>query len=363
MKNLILVSSLLFLLFPVAQIFAQVTDTQSTLGVKLTNTAPFIYKDEEGFTVVIGEIENTKSFPVTNVKVGVGFFSGEASGSAGEIPLETVTGTTLLAVVPGKGKSPFMIKSETPDPEISQVTISIFGFNSADKKQQKQQLLDIKPDTLVIGDNIRLDGTITNNGQETSTNTIVHLIAYDAFIPPRIVGIQTVSIDDIESKDTTDISFDAKMDSRASSFKLVAESDSYQSKSTDVTKISLDAPTKLITINDVQVQNSEGKRISKIKVGTPVDITSELGIQFSAVSGSKQQYVYYAQVKQFGEKAPVEFLGMAEGEFDSGVPQQATVTWTPDHEGGYFIEAYVWDTDAVALAAPSKTVSIILVTP
>ena len=29
----------------------------------------------------------------------------------------------------------------------------------------------------------------------------------------------------------------------------------------------------------------------------------------------------------------------------------------------YFIETFVWDSDAVALAAPGKTVSVILVTP
>ncbi len=72
--------------------------------------------------------------------------------------------------------------------------------------------------------------------------------------------------------------------------------------------------------------------------------------------------MYYAQVKQFGETAPVEFLGIMEGEFSSAIPQTASVSWTPEREGGYFIEAYVWDPDGVALAAPSKTVSIVLVT-
>ena len=360
MKNLILVSSLLFLLFPAAQIFAQVTDTPSTLGVKLTSTAPFVYKDDEGYTVVIGEVENTKSFPVTNVKIWTGFFSGEAAGSAGETPLETVTGTTLLTTVPAKGKSPFIITSETPDPEIAEVTINMLGFNSA---TQKQQLLEIKPGALVIGENIKLDAKLTNSGQDESTSTRVHLIAYDAFSPPRIVGIETMSIGEISSKKDASIEFDAKMDSRASSFKIIAESENYQSKVTDITKVSLDAPTKLITINGVEVLDSEGARISTIKVGTPVDITSDLSIQFSALNGPKQQFVYYAQVKQFGETAPVEFLGFTEGQFTSGVPQSATVTWTPEHEGGFFIEAYVWDENAVALAAPSKTVSVILVTP
>ncbi len=360
MKRLLLVSALLFLLFPISQVLAQVTDTQSTLGVKLTNTAPFIYKDDQGYTVVIGEVENTKSFPVNNVKIWVGFFSGEASGPAGESPLETVTGTSLLGVIPAKGKSPFIVTSETPDPEISEVAINMLGFNSA---TQKQQLLEIKPDTLLIGETIMLDAQITNTGQDKTTNVKAHLIGYDSFSPPRIVGIQTISVGDISSKKSADITFDAVMDSRASSFKIIAEADNYQSKLTNIDDISLDAPTRLITINDVDVLDSDGVRVSEIHIGNTVNITSDLSIQFSAVNGPAQPYVYYAQVKQFGDKAPVEFLGVAEGEFDSAKPQTATVSWTPEHEGGFFIETYVWDPNAIALAAPSKTVSVILVIP
>lgn len=360
MKRLLAVFALLFLLFPISQALAQVTDTQSTLGVKLTNTAPFVYKDSEGYTVVIGEIENTKSFPVNNVKIWIGFFSGDAAGSAGESPLETVTGTSLLTVIPAKGKSPFIITSNTPDPEISEVSINMLGFNSA---TQKQQVLEITPDTLLIGETVTVDAKITNSGSDKAANVNAHLIGYDSFSPPRIVGIQTVSVDDISSKQSADVSFDVAMDPRASSFKIIAESHNYQSKMTNIDKVSLDAPTKLITINDVEVLDSDGVRISEIKLGDTVNIASDLSIQFSAINGPSQQYVYYVQVKQFGEKAPVEFLGISEGEFDSAEPQTATVSWTPEHEGGFFIETYVWDQNAIALAAPSKTVSVILVSP
>lgn len=359
MKKLI-VFSLLLLLFPTSQVLAQVTDTQSTLGVKLTNIAPFIYKDDQGYTVVIGELENTKSFPVNNVKVWAGFYSGNSAGSAGESPLETVTGTSLLSVIPAKGKSPFVLKSETADSEISEVTINVLGFNSA---TQKQMNLDVTPGQLIIGETIKLDAKITNNAQDAATNIKAHLIGYDSFNPPRIVGIQTVTIEDIESKKTADVSFDGKMDPRASSFKILAESDKSQSKMTNVDDISLESPTRLITINDVDVLGSDGKRASKIKIGQAVDITSQLSIQFSAIDKQDQKFAYYVQVKQFGQKATVEFLGVQEGEFDSADPQTISVQWTPEHEGGFFVETYVWDLNAVALAAPSKTVSVILVTP
>ena len=356
----LLAVSLVLLLLPFGQIFAQLTETPSALGVKLTTTSPFSYKDEEGYTVVMGEVENTKTFQVKNVKIWVGFYSGKASGSGGEPPVETVTATTLLDVVPPKGKSPFVIRSETPDPEISEVTINILGFNSASAKQQS---LEVKPDTLLIGETVILPATITNGGQTDSTGTKVHLIAYDAFNPPRIVGIQTMEIGDVASKKSSETEFNGKMDYRATSFKVVAESEQYQSKITDVTKISLDAITRLISINNVQVTDIIGDRVSEIRAGETVTISSDLTIQYSALAKQNQPYVYYAQVKEFGERAPVEFIGISEGTFESAAPQTAAVQWTPEHEGGFFIEAYVWDPDATPLAAPSKTISIVLVTP
>jgi hypothetical protein len=356
----LLVASLVFMLLPLSPIFAQLTETPSTLGVKLTTTSPFSYKDPEGYTVVIGEVENTKTFPVKNVKIWVGFYSGKAAGPGGESPLETVTASTLLDVVQPKSKSPFIIRSETPDSEISEVTINVLGFNSASVKQQS---LAIKPETLLIGDTVILPATITNGGLSASTETKAHLIAFDAFNPPRIVGIQTIEVDDIGPRESVQIEFDGNVDYRASSFKVVVESKEYQSKITDVTDVSLDAITRLISINNVEVTDSIGERVSQIRAGETVSISSDLTIQYSVLTNQQQPYIYYAQVKEFGEKAPVEFIGVFEGEFDSAAPQTATVQWTPEHEGGFFIETYVWDPDAAPLAAPSKTVSIILVTP
>lgn len=349
--------AILLLLLPIPLVLAQVTDTQSTLGVKLTNTAPFVFKDEQGYTVVIGELENTKSLPINNVKVWIGFYSNKATGSS-EIPLETVTGNSLLDVIPAKGKSPFIIKSNTPNPEISEVTMKVVGFNAA---KQKQLQLDVKPGSLVIGETIKLDAKIINSGSNPIQKINVHLIGYDAFIPPRIVGIQTILLDQIEPGKSNDVSFDTVMNNKASSFKVIAESAASQSKMVDVDDVSLESPTRLITINDIDVTD-DGKRISKIKIGNPVDIVSHLSI-FSSSKNPKQDYVYYAQVRQFGEKSQVEFIGFSEGKFESNEAQTATISWTPQNEGAFFIETYVWDPNSIALAAPSKTISIILVTP
>ncbi len=339
-------------MLPVQGFAAEYTDTPSTSQIRLVGNT-YSYQDEDGYTVVLGEVENTQAYPATNVKVWAGFYD-ESSKS----PLEANTGTTLLNVIQPHGKSPFMIKSKTPDPEITQISVSVLGFGSA---SPKQQLLEVIPSTLLISDAMTLEGTITNKGQLSNTNAQVHLISYDAFVPPRIVGIQTVSINELKPNTTYDFEFEGTADPRATSFKIIAESGSYQSKLTPVTDVSVDIMTRLITIHGIQVIDGSGNHTSKIKVGTPVDITSDLSIQ--TVTGGGQQYVYYAQVKQFGERGTVEFLGTAEGTFNSTEPQSPRVTWIPENEGGFFIETFVWDQNGAALASQSSTVSIILVTP
>ncbi|HSA97616.1 MAG TPA: hypothetical protein VLF17_00870, partial [Candidatus Nitrosotenuis sp.] len=269
----IIVFALLVLMLPVAQGFAEVADKPSSLGIKLIGNT-FSYKDPDGYTVVMGEVENTKNFQVTNVKIWVGFYADKSSGSGSA--LETTTGTTLLDVVPSHGRSPFMIKSQTANSEISEVTVNLLGFNSA---AQKQQLLDVAPGALSISDTAKLPGTITNKGQQNSTHTKVHLISYDSFNPPRIVGITTIPLEDLKPNTTYDFDFDAAADPRATSFKIIAESDSYQSRLTDVTNVSVDILTRLITINDVQILDSSGNKTSRLRVGEPVDITSALSIQ------------------------------------------------------------------------------------
>ncbi|MDP3780757.1 MAG: hypothetical protein Q8Q69_06195, partial [Nitrosopumilaceae archaeon] len=61
-------------MLPVSMSYSQSFDNESQLGIKLTNTQPFSYKDSDGKTVVIGEVKNTKNFPITGVKVWAGFY-------------------------------------------------------------------------------------------------------------------------------------------------------------------------------------------------------------------------------------------------------------------------------------------------
>ena len=213
-----------------------------------------------------------------------------------------------------------------------------------------------------IGENLSLSGTITNNGALASSDTKIHLISYDSFIPPRVLGVATAEIEgDIEPGGSTNFEFDTPHDSRAISFKLVAESNNYQSDTIDITDTQVDILTKLITINDISINDSEGNRLSDVSVGSTINIQSRVWIQYSAEQETPQQpYIYYIQIKQSGEKAFVEFIGKAEGVFETGGTQIPVVEWTPQNTGLYFVETFVWDPNAVPLASKGP-ISLILV--
>ena len=356
MKKTLLALFLAFSLFPFSNSFSQefIDEPDSDFGIVLTSFTPYNYKDEDGTTVIIGEVENKKTFPVTGIKVWAGFYD-----NISEQPLETAVGTTILDVIPPLSKSPYLIRSPSPNAAITSVSVNLLGFNSS---PAKQQLLNLEPGTLKIDERMILSGTITNNGEQISVDTKVHLISYDTFVPPRILGIETMVIeDDMEGGATANFEFDAPHDSRAVAFKLVAESNNYQSEFFDITDISVDILTKLVTISDVSINDSEGNRLSDIQVGSPVNIQSKIWIQFSAEQETDEQpYIYYVQIKQSGKKAYVEFIGKAEGAFETGGTRIPVVEWTPEREGLYFIETFVWDPNAVPLASKGP-ISLILV--
>lgn len=352
-----LVVLLVFTLLPVSMSYSQSFDNESQLGIKLTNTQPFSYKDSDGKTVVIGEIKNTKNFPITGVKVWSGFYSNN-----GQL-LESAIGTPVLNVIPPQGTSPFIIKSNNANPAITNISINLLGFNSSPIKQAS---LKIEPDPLRIGNQVSLSGKITNTGSVDSANTKIHFISYDAFYPPRIVGVETIQLNQaIKPGASYNFEFTTEHNTRAASFKLVAESNNYLSALTNVDKLTLEMLTRLVTINDVSLSDADGNKIlaSELYVGKEVSIQSGAWIQYATDQAlTSQPYVYYVQIKQAGERPLVEFIGMAEGAFVGPTKQFPKVSWTPEHDGLFYIETYIWDDTNRAIASPGP-IALIHVKP
>ncbi len=350
MQKLILSAFLILLLIPFSQAFSQVTDTAPTLTVSLRNETPFVYQDSEGYTVVVGAVENNSLSYITNVRIQVNFFDEFTPE-----PLEVVEGYTTLEVIPPNGLSPFAIRSETPNPDITQASVSLLPFDSSIPKQPG---LTVFSTDVFLDTSFRFSGVL-QNGDAPSADTKVHLAFYDSFEPPRILGVSTIELGNMGLNTEVTFELDEKIDSRAVGFLLFAESSVFYSDFVDVKIPPFQVITKLVIISDVTVEDTMGNKLSEIKVDSIVNIKSKTLIQFVADQKSNETaYTYYVQIKEFGEFPYVEYIGKFDGRFIGTGLESQTIDWIPKNKGSFFIETFVWDRNNVPIAEQGPFVLI-----
>lgn len=353
MKKILLIAFFAFLLFPIGTSFSQKIDQPSQFGIALTSFTPHHFKDANGHTVILGEVENLKNFPITQVKVWGGFYD-----NVNEQPLETAIGTTSLDVIPPLGKSTYMIKSPNPNAKITSVSVNLLGFTSASPKNQ-QLVVDAK--TSEIGENIKISGTLKNNAGIETSQTKVHVAFFDAFKPPRILAVSTVQLNPIASNTSTSFEVTQKFDTRTIGYKVFAESTSYLSNVKNVELSKFQSLTKRVTIHDVAIEDDEGNKLSDVTAGNRVTVKSKVGIEFSKdPEKSEQPYRYYIQVKQSGKQPFVEYIGITEGKFTGGEALFPSIKWTPQKAGLYFIETFVWDEKGIPLASKGPVILVLV---
>lgn len=354
MQKLILSAFLIFLLVPFSQAFsAETTDNPSTLSVSLSSESPFVFQDSEGYTVVVGIVENNNSqTPVTNVRIQVNYFDDFDSS-----PLEVIIGYTTLEVILPNGQSPYAIRSETPNPNITQASVSLLGFDSSVAKQKG---LIVYSSEVLLDTSFRFSGVLQNGGAP-SADTKVHLAFYDGFEPPRILGVSTIELGNMGLNTEVTFELDEKIDSRAVGFLLFAESSVFYSDFVDVKISPSQVHTKLVIISDVTVEDINGEKLSELKVGSTVNIKSKTLIQFVADQESNETaYTYYVQIKEFGEMPYVEYIGKFDGRFIGTGIETQSIDWIPEKKGLFFIETFVWDKNNVPIAEQGPFVLIIV---
>jgi hypothetical protein len=347
---------LILLLVPFSQAFsAETIDKPPTLNVSLINET-YVYRDSEGYTVVVGLVENNNPLtPVTNVRLQVNFFD-----DLDPTPLEVIQGYTTLEVIPSNGKSPYSIRSQTPNPNITQASVSLLGFDSSVAKQKGLRVYstDVSFDTT-----LRLSGVLQNGGAPNS-DTNVYLAFYDAFEPPRILQVSTIELGHVDSNSEISFNFNENVDSRAVGVYLFAESDIFVSDSVNVKIPHSQIPTKLVTISNVSVEDSNGEKLSELKVGSTVNIKSETLIEFASEQADETAYTYYVQIKKTSDNRDspgiIEYIGKYDGRFIGDGLETQIVDWIPQQQGLFYIETFVWDRNNIPIAEQGPIALIIV---
>ena len=234
MKKLLFGIIFILILFPISQSYSQeYTDTKPTLTVTTNSNANYVYQDSEGYTVVIGVIENNDPLSfVTNVKVQAYFYDEFSSE-----PLEVKEGSIILNSIPPSSSSPFIIRSDNPNSEIVDVFTKISTFQTS---KFMDDSLKISVDDVLIepishpNDSIytfSFSGSL-KNGNSQSSETSVYVAFYDVF--DRIVQISTIYIGDMNISELVSIKLNEEIDSSSIGFILFSESDKFYADFVDV---------------------------------------------------------------------------------------------------------------------------------
>ena len=348
---------LILLLVPFSQaVLGQAADNAPTLIVDIDKENIHVYKDSEGFTVVVGVVENKDSLTsVTNVQIQANFFT-----EYGNTPVEVTLGNTVLEVIPPNGKSPFSIRSETNNSYISEASVSLLGFDSSIEKQKE---------FLVYSGDIFLDNTlefsgVLKNGGAPNTNTTVYLAFYDNFDPPRILDVSTIELGKVDPNADVNFEFNEAINAQAVGFWLFAESNVFYSDFVDVKIPQSSVPTKKVAISDVSVKDSNGETLSELDVDSTFYIESKTSIDFSGDTASETPYTYYVQIKKSPDhrdgSPTVEYIGKFDGRFIGNGIETQTIDWIPQQSGFFFIETFVWDRNDIPIAEQGPYTLIIV---
>ena len=109
------------------------------------------------------------------------------------------------------------------------------------------------------------------------------------------------------------------------------------------------------------MEDTNGEKLSELKVGSTVNIKSKTLIQFVADQESNEiAYTYYVQIKEFGEMPYVEYIGKFDGRFIGTGIETQSIDWIPEKKGLFFIETFVWDKNNVPIAEQGPFVLIIV---
>ena len=365
MKKIFFSTIFILILFPMSQSYSQeFTDTNPTLTVFLNSDNSFVYEDSDGHTIVVGLVENNDPLSfITNVVIQAKFFDDFNSNS-----LEVSEGSTVLKVIPPNTKSPFIIRSENPNPNITEVSTTILKFDTSESI--KNSLIISNPNVFLdpiynLSDstyNVSFSGTL-QNGNAPISETFVYLAFYDVF--DRIIQISSIEIGDVEMNEMKSLKLTEDISTSVVGFLLFSESDKFYSTILNVKIPPPEIYVKLVSISDVIVKDTLGKKLSEVKLGNVIQIESKTSIQFTENNiVNETPYTYYVQIKETSSNPDmpptIHHIDKFDGKFMGNGLELQSIDWIPEKKGLFFIETFVWDRNNVPLATPGPFVLILV---
>lgn len=330
---------------PPAVIAAQPIDTLPSLSVMPTTEYPFFHITDEKTVIIVGEIRNDNEAPVTDILLSATLYAPDDPTAT-----RTVTGYPLLDVIPPGEGSPYVIQVEEAGDSTAQVRVNVIGIAPT---VSKPDLLDIRIDRTILSEWIHLEGAVINEDDSAAENTSVHIALYDPFTPPRVVGVHTAALGDIEGSGEAGFRFSVPH-GMGYSMVIFADSDEHIADT-----VELELPRRPlsegVTVHYTEASNGAGEGTSLPFDGSEILIESLISAYGDALPS---EYQYYVQIRD-AETASVEFIEGQQVDVRPGF-QSPSVTWIPPNPGTYTVEIFVWDRYGAPLVPAGNTVTITL---
>ena len=316
--------------------------TNFDLGVVVSE--PFMKINPNGTISLVGEVENKKNIPITNVKIKFDLYDNSVG------PIESVVVDTVLDVIPSNSKSPYIIQSNLKQIQSTQSTI--LGFGAVVTKPQMLTLTLVDQFTDF---NSAFKGIISNSGDVITTNVKIHLTSFDK--SGIVINVETISLDAIEPNTNNAFEIYSEYDSSVSEFSLVAESFEYNSYTIRSNAIHPAAMADTVLVGSTLLYDLEENILILGKTNESIIVQNTLTPLES--ENHEIKYNYFIQVKRSGENPFVEHVGQSNGTI-YGDEIIASAIWTPRAPDLYYIEVYVWDDNNIPIYS-AISVSLVLI--
>ncbi len=184
---------------PATPIFQGEASTPIPLQVRVVDVE--VYRTPAGSMWLLGEVLNEGEYPAANVQLQI-----DLRGASGET-LGSVPAWAALSLVPPGAKAPFGVLVREPPAGDVQPTVAITGGEALNDVGNHTLDLAVTAGEATIEDaRVRLDGTVTNEGESTAGQIVVVATLYDS--QGRVSGYAQQTLDEaLAPGDTAPFSF------------------------------------------------------------------------------------------------------------------------------------------------------------
>lgn len=320
-------------------------------GVKTFNYSTYI--NVSGEPVIVGEVINDGNEPVKSVHVKANFLD-----PTGQI-LDSGSTVVAIELIPPGQRAPFKVVGSIQYAlNVKSFELQVVDFTKGESKPAKLEIVNAEDKS--DGFKISISGEIRNAGDKTATMPKVHGTFYDD--SNRVITFASANTDSEVIAPGEIVSFTLETRERVSSisgYTLYAESEQFSTAPFGLRSISSSvAASNRVSVSALTLVDQQGSGVGKLAPNERAWIKSDLKNRQSM----EQEFIYIVQIKD-SEGFPVE-LKWINGILEPNMSISQSVSWTPEEEGIYFAEVFVWNSmeDPIPLSTSIKTVILFVKT-